>query len=129
MFISTKTIFNNTVQQTWHLALPILPGRVERWRRFAQEINGSRQAEFSAWCQRYSLSFPRWELIDAVGCAVVLLQVNAPVTPTLLPQLAKGNGRFERWFLQQIMQLHGINLARISKAVLPTESTRRGAHS
>ena len=41
------------------LAIPILPGRQEAWRRFAQELQGSRRSEHADSRQRLGITGER----------------------------------------------------------------------
>ncbi len=50
-------------------ALPLLPGKGEEWRRWAQELQGSRHAEYAAsrnrLCMEWSLSLYIWKSMTA----------------------------------------------------------------
>lgn len=37
------------------VVIPILPGKAEPWRRFRQELQGSRRQAFVAWCDHLGL--------------------------------------------------------------------------
>jgi len=57
------------------LVVPILPGKAEAWRRFGQELEGSRRADFEAWCRQCGLHLTGWHLYDTPGGAIIILQL------------------------------------------------------
>ena len=62
------------------LAMPILPGRQEAWRRFAQELQGSRRSEHAEFSQRLGITGEQVWLRQAPGedIAIFCLQAEEP---------------------------------------------------
>ncbi len=94
-----------------HLALPILPGKSEAWRRFIQELQGPRQSEWKAWCGRVGLKRVQVWLSASPQQTIVLLQATFAQTdcyshPTITDKLP-----FDRWLREHILALHGIDIA------------------
>ena len=103
------------------LIIPILPGKAEAWRRFGQELEGSRRADFAACCSRCGLHLTGWHLYDTPGGAIVLLQLQIADVVQTLTALADGEMSFQPWLQQQLLTLHGFDLQRFSQAIQRAE--------
>ncbi len=103
------------------LIIPILPGKAEAWRRFGQELEGSRRADFAAWCSQGGLHLTGWHLYDTPGGAIVLLQLQIADVVQTLTALADGEMSFQSWLQQQLLTLHGFDLERFSQAIQRAE--------
>lgn len=92
------------------LTLPIVKGKVEAWRRFCQEMSGSRQAEHEASRLRQGITCERLALIETNYGATAVTTFEADDLSSALDQLLNSNRPFDHWYRQQIQILHGINL-------------------
>jgi hypothetical protein len=114
-----KHELNITNQERYHIVMvviPILPGKAESWRRFRQELEGSRQKEFVAWCDHLDLKLRQIWLNDTPGGAVVLLNIDVVDQNSALAQLADATQPFDRWLRAQVLALHGLDLTKIAQA-------------
>lgn len=100
------------------VAVPILPGRTEHWRRFARELNGPRLSEFNASRRRLGVrervflqSTPQGDLV------VVTLEGDNPAEA--FRRLGTGDDEFTRWFVQQVKEIHGMDLTQPAQWSLP----------
>jgi hypothetical protein len=93
------------------LVLPILPGRTEAWRRFAQELMGSRRADFERWCRRYGVRRINTSIaaIRPRNIVVARLEVDERYFE-IGPSAATFSDPFERWLLERVQELHGVDL-------------------
>jgi hypothetical protein len=93
--------------------LPILPGKQEEWRRFCQVLQGSRRCQYEESRQRLGITKelawlhappqpPQGEIV------VVCLEAEHP--QQVLSQLAASDLSFDRWFRQQLLELHGLDV-------------------
>ena len=98
------------------LIIPILPGKAEAWRRFGQELEGSRRIDFAAWCNQCGLHLTGWQLYDTPGGAVVFLQLQIVNVAETLTALTIREMSFQSWLQQQLLTLHGLDLQRFSRA-------------
>jgi hypothetical protein len=98
------------------LVIPILPGQAEPWRRFRQEMEGSRRQAFVAWCQRLGLTVQQIWLNDTPGGAVVVLKLEVTDQEAALAQVADASRPFDRWLRNQVLALHGLDLSKIAQA-------------
>lgn len=100
------------------VALPILPGKEEPWRRFAQELLGSRLREYEGFRERLGLQnesvrlaySPRQEL------AVAYLEIKDP--EQALQRLTTSEEPFDVWFKQKLLEFHGCDLRRPPRVAL-----------
>ncbi len=109
-------IANQERRHVMTVLIPILPGKAEPWRRFRQELQGSRQKEFVAWCDHLSLKLRQIWLNDTPGGAVVLLSIDVADQNAALAHLADATQPFDRWLREQVLALHGLDLAKIAQA-------------
>jgi hypothetical protein len=93
--------------------LPILPGKQEAWRRFCQELAGSRHGEYEWSRQRLGITkeciwfaqMPQGEM------AIVYLEMEHP--ERVIVQLAISALPFDRWFRSQLLELHGVDVSQM----------------
>lgn len=109
-------IANQERRRVMTVVIPILPGKAEPWRRFRQELQGSRQKEFAAWCDHLDLKVRQIWLNDTPGGAVVLLSIDFADQNAALAQLADATQPFDRWLREQALALHGLDLAKFAQA-------------
>ena len=107
------------------LIIPILPGKAEAWRRFGQELEGSRRTDFAAWCSQCGLQLTGWRLYDTPGGAIVFLHLQIADVVQTLTALTVGEMSFQPWLQQQILTLHGFDLQRFSQAIQRAEWNNR----
>jgi hypothetical protein len=93
------------------LVLPILPGRTEAWRRFAQELMGSGRVGFERICRHYGIRrISTWiATIRPRNMVVAQLEVEDHFFE-ISPNAAELSDPFERWLFEQIRELHGVDL-------------------
>jgi hypothetical protein len=95
---------------TW--AVPILPGQAEAWRRFVQELLGSRRADYAASRWRLGVHSEAAWLTRSPSGDLALLAVEADDPGAVLPRLAASDHQFDAWYGDRWLALHGFELAR-----------------
>lgn len=98
------------------VVIPILPGKAEAWRRFQQELEGSRRKEFMNWCDRMDLMLGQIWLSDTPGGAVAVLNLQIADQEATLVKVANATQPFEHWLRDQALSLHGLDLTKIARA-------------
>jgi hypothetical protein len=93
------------------LTFPIKPGKVEAWRRFCQELSGSRLQWYEVARRRLGITLERMALVDTAFGATGVTTFEAPDVAQALGQIIASNLPFDRWYRERIQELHGINLA------------------
>jgi hypothetical protein len=86
------------------IILPLLPGKTEAWRRFSQELEGSRAPQFEEWCLQLSIEEISLSLVEELKAVIIRLAA----APECKPALAQTP--FHRWLRKQTQVLHGIDL-------------------
>lgn len=93
------------------LTFPIVPGMVEAWRRFCQELAGSRRAAYEGSRRRLGITRERLALVETAYGAAAVTTLEAPDVAQALGQLISSELPFDCWYRQQVRELHGVNLA------------------
>lgn len=93
------------------LTFPIVTGKVEAWRRFCQELSGSRRRMYEASRQRLGITRERVALVETAFGAAAVTTLEAPDVDRALGQIIASAGPFDRWYREKVRELHGINLA------------------
>jgi hypothetical protein len=97
------------------LTFPILSGKVEAWRRFCQELSGSRRQPYEASRQRMGITRERLALVETAFGATAVTTLEAPEVDRALGQIIASEIPFDVWYRERLQKLHGINLAGYEK--------------
>jgi len=93
------------------LTFPILAGKVEAWRRFCQELSGSRRKMYEASRRRLGITFERLALVETTFGATAVTTLEAPDVAEALGQIIASHLPFDTWYRERLQELHGVNLA------------------
>jgi len=93
------------------LTFPILSGKVEAWRRFCQELSGSRRQLYEASRQRLGITFERLALLETAFGSMAVTTLEALDVDRALGQIIASEIPFDVWYREWLQKLHGINLA------------------
>jgi hypothetical protein len=93
------------------LTFPIVAGKVEAWRRFCQELAGSRRQMYEASRYRLGITRERLALVETAFGSAAVTTLEAPDVDRALGQIIASPLPFDRWYREQVLELHGINLA------------------
>jgi hypothetical protein len=102
------------------LTFPILAGKVEAWRRFCQQLSGSRRKTYEASRQRLGITRERLALVNTAFGATAVTTLEAPNVALALGQIIASVLPFDMWYRKQLLDLHGINLAGYEQFAQPT---------
>jgi hypothetical protein len=102
------------------LTFPILSGKVEAWRRFCQELSGSRRNLYEASRQRLGITYERLSLLETTFGATAVTTLEAPDVAQSLGQIIASEIPFDIWYRDRLLELHGINLAGYQQFAQPT---------
>jgi hypothetical protein len=92
------------------LAIPIVPGKTDQWRRFIDQINGPRRAEYID-SRRHLGVRERVFLQSSPHGDLVLITVEGDDPETAFRFFGAQDDPFINWFREQVLELHGIDLA------------------
>lgn len=93
------------------LTFPIKPGKVEAWRRFCQELSGSRLQTYEASRRRLGVTRERMSLVDTAFGAEAVTTFEAADVAGAFGQIVASDLPFDRWYRERIQELYGINLS------------------
>ncbi len=92
------------------LTFPILAGKVEAWRRFCQELSGSRQIMYEASRQRIGITRERLALVETAFGSTAVTTLEAQDLGQALGQIIDSKLPFDIWYRERLQELHGVNL-------------------
>ena len=107
------------------LTLPIMAGKVEAWRRFCQEMSGSRLQMYEASRRRLGITHERLALVETAFGSVTVTTLEAQDVGQALGQIITSVLPFDCWYREQVQELHGVNLAaheHFAQQVLPAQN-------
>ena len=99
------------------LTLPLGAGKVEAWRRFCQELSGSRRQPYEASRRRLGITRERLALVESPFGASAVTTLEAADVSLALAELIGSNLPFESWYRERLQDLHGVILSRFEQFV------------
>ena len=82
--------------------------RQEAWRRFAQELQGSRRSEHADSRQRLGITGEQVWLRQAPGDDIAIFCLQAEEPEGIISEIILSRRPFESWFRTQMLLLHGL---------------------
>ena len=93
------------------LTFPIMAGKVEAWRRFCQAMSGSRRLAYEASRRQLGITRERLALVETAFGSAAVTTLEADDIGHALGQIVASTLPFDRWYREQMQELHGVNLA------------------
>jgi hypothetical protein len=93
------------------LTFPILAGKVEAWRRFCQELSGSRRKLYEASRKQLGITRERLALVETAFGSTAVTTLEAPDVAQALGRIIASGLPFDVWYRERLQELHGVNLA------------------
>ena len=92
-------------------ALPILPGKAEEWKQFAEDLLVSHRAEYEASRRRVGLT-KEVAILQRTPMGDLAVIYGETVGDPVEANRALGTSTdpFDVWFLQKVLELHGLDL-------------------
>jgi hypothetical protein len=100
------------------LTLPIAAGKVEAWRRFCQELSGSRRQLYEASRRRLGITRERLALVESPFGSTAVTTLEAHDVGLALAAMIGSDLPFESWYRERLQHLHGVNLTRYEQFAL-----------
>ena len=101
------------------LTLPIAAGKAEAWRRFCQELSGSRRQMYEASRRRLGITRERLALVENSFGSSAVTTVEADDVGLALAAMIGSDLPFESWYRERLQDLHGVNLSRYEQYAQP----------
>jgi hypothetical protein len=93
------------------LTFPILTDKVEAWKRFCQELAGYRRLPYEASRRWLGITLERLALVETAYGSTAVTTLEAPDIAGTLGKIIGSNRPFDIWYREQLLELHGIDLA------------------
>ena len=98
------------------LAWEVPANQEEPWRRFLQELSGSRYEEYAESRRRLSVSAEFvWLVTKRSGGGVAVVYLEAEDPEWVLRELAASDAPFDSWYGTQMRKLFGYDFARLPR--------------
>jgi hypothetical protein len=101
-------------------AFPLLPGREGDLQDFIDSMN-SRADEAAAFFSKYGVRSETWHTQPTPNGTLVIVTTEME-DESVLPDYARSDGPFERWFKDQVKQVSGIDLDETPKGAPSREA-------
>lgn len=92
-------------------AAPILPGKLEAWKRFNDELNGPQRKEFEDQQKRIGIARQRVWLQHTPAGDMVLVVQEGEDPQKAMEILGASDNAFDVWFKEQVKDVHGLDLS------------------
>ncbi len=90
---------------------PVLPGKLDAWKEFHDQLDGLRRWDFEDQQRRLGLVRHRVWLQETSEGPVALVVQEGEDPERARAILASSTHAFDVWFKEQVMELHGIDLS------------------
>ena len=98
------------------MAWEVPANQEESWRRFLQELSGSRYEEYAESRRRLSVSAEFvWLVTKRSGGGVAVVYLEAEDPEWVLRELAASDAPFDSWYGTQMRKLFGYDFARLPR--------------
>lgn len=91
------------------LALPILPEKLETWRRFCQELDQGRRGQGEALRETLGVNAIHAYLFQTSGSPVALLRLESEDPESLLGRIWTSQRPYLRWLRRKLSEIHGLD--------------------
>ena len=99
-------------------AFPVLPGKEDEARKFAQE-SLERGDEFAASQRRMGATKEEWALQQTQAGSFVIVRFEAPDIEAVFAELGQSSDPFDVWSRERIKEISGVDMAEPSDDPLP----------
>lgn len=91
-------------------AIPILPGKLDQWKRFASDLKTNRYDEFKASREKLGVRERTFLQETPVGdFVIVTLEGDDPAGA--FAAFGAGTDAFTKWFMDEVREIHGVDLS------------------
>jgi hypothetical protein len=92
------------------IVVPIVGGKVDGWKQWAEELSGARAGDLKDLNRRYGLTrHAAWLTETPDGPTVVALH-EGPGAEDFMTRLVQSTDEFDTWFRGKIEEYHGLDL-------------------
>jgi hypothetical protein len=91
-------------------AFPVVPGKTDDARKFAEEVN-ARRDEFGESQRRSGNTEEQWSLQETPDGAMVVVHFESSDVEQTFARLAESTDDFDVWFRRRVQEVTGVDLA------------------
>ena len=92
------------------IVTPILDGKVDAWKQWIADLQGSRSNDLTDMNKRYGLTVHSAWLAQTPSGAVVVAIHEGPGSGEFMPKLAPSLNEFDIMFKQKLLEVHGMDV-------------------
>lgn len=106
------------MKKLFAIAIPILSGKTEQWKKFTSELNSRYKKEFNE--SRKTLGVQERTFLQSTPQGdLVLVTVEGKDPELAFQKFGQGTDDFSKWFLSQVKEIHGFDLSQKQTSKLP----------
>jgi len=106
------------MEKIFAMAVPILPGITEHWRKFTDELKHDRYDDFIS--SREKLNVHERSFLQQTPMGdMVIVTLTGSDPENAFKNFALGDDPFTKWFIKEVKEIHGIDLANPPQGALP----------
>jgi hypothetical protein len=92
------------------IAAPLMPGKLDAWMKWADELQGPRKEDFRKFNARHGITEHRaWLQTGPDGSKMVIAVIDGPGADNMMKELATATDEFDVWFRDHVADAHGID--------------------
>ena len=99
-------------------AFPVLPGKEDEARKFAEETLGRRE-ELESSQRRLNVTKEEWSLQQSPMGSMVVVRFESSDVEGAFAGMAQSNDAFDVWFRQRVLEISGVDLGAPAESPLP----------
>ena len=100
------------------MAIPVLPGKSEQWKKFSNELKTTYKKEFSESRKKLGVQERTFFQSTPMG-DMIIVTLEGKDPQAAFAEFGKGTDEFTKWFIAQAKEVHGIDLAQKPTGSLP----------
>jgi hypothetical protein len=91
------------------IAIPILQGKTEQWKKFAGELNTNYKKEYLESRKKLGI-YERTFLQSNPGGDMVIVTFEGENPGEVMKKFSEQSDEFSKWFVAQVKEIHGLDL-------------------
>src|SRR5713226_5335704 len=103
-------VISGMTERHYAFAAPIVPGKLEAWKRMVADLKGPRRKEYQVSRKKMGIEHERAWLQHTPQGDFVVVSIEGKDAPKLFEKFAASKEPFDKWFLGQIADVHGIQV-------------------
>ncbi len=97
------------MKKLFAMAIPILPGKTDKWKQFINELNGPHYKQYQESRKKADIH-ERVFFQSTLFGDMAILTFEGPSPENALQQFGLANDPFTQWFAAQVRDIHGVDI-------------------